>query len=62
VIFIETAVFTAQIKTLVSDEDYAELQRELAVDPECGDIIAGTGGLRKIRMAAKGKASVAARA
>ncbi len=54
-IFIETAIFTAQIKALVSDEAYAEFQRELAPDPEGGDVIAGTGGLRKIRMAAKGK-------
>ncbi len=54
-IFIETPVFTAQIKALVSDEEYSALQRELAADPEAGDVIAGTGGLRKIRMAAKGK-------
>lgn len=54
-IFIETPVFTAQIKALVSDEDHAALQCELTADPEAGDVIAGTGGLRKIRMAAKGK-------
>ncbi|HEY6894040.1 MAG TPA: type II toxin-antitoxin system RelE/ParE family toxin [Rhodanobacteraceae bacterium] len=54
-IFVETPIFTAQIKALVSDEEYATLQRELAADPEAGDVIVGTGGLRKIRMAAKGK-------
>src|SRR5215813_3725783 len=54
-VFIETAVFTAQIKALVSDEEYAVLQRELVDDPEAGNVIAGTGGLRKIRMAARGK-------
>jgi RelE toxin of RelEB toxin-antitoxin system len=54
-VFIETPVFTAQIKTLVSDEDYAALQRELTAHPEAGDVISGTGGLRKIRMAARGK-------
>ena len=53
-IFIETPVFTRQIIALVDDDDYAELQRELANNPEAGDVIAGTGGLRKIRMAAKG--------
>ena len=53
-IFIETPVFTRQISVLVDDEDYAEFQRELADDPEAGDVIPGSGGLRKIRMAAKG--------
>jgi hypothetical protein len=32
-IFIETAVFTAQIKALVSDEEYTALQHELVADP-----------------------------
>lgn len=54
-IFVETAVFTRQIKALVSDEEYAAFQRELAADPEAGDVIAGTGGLRKIRLAARGR-------
>jgi hypothetical protein len=53
-IFIETSVFTRQITALVDDDDYADFQRELANDPEAGDLIPGTGGLRKIRMAAKG--------
>lgn len=53
-IFIETPVFTRQIAALVNDDDYADFQRVLANDPEAGDVIAGTGGLRKIRMAAKG--------
>jgi len=52
-IFIETAVFTRQITALVNDDDYADFQCELANDPEAGDVIPGTGGLRKIRMAAK---------
>ena len=53
-IFIETPVFTRQMTALVDDDDYADFQRELAKDPEAGDVIPGTGGLRKIRMAAKG--------
>ncbi|MFK2917947.1 type II toxin-antitoxin system RelE/ParE family toxin [Dyella koreensis] len=53
-IFIETPVFTRQIAALVDDDDYADFQRALANDPEAGDVIPGTGGLRKIRMAAKG--------
>ena len=54
-IFIETPVFTAQITELVDDDDYQELQRRLAHDPECGNLIPRSGGLRKIRMALPGR-------
>lgn len=53
-IFVETPVFTHQIAELVDDESYAELQSELVRNPESGDLIKGAGGIRKIRMAAKG--------
>ena len=54
IIFIETAVFTRQIAALLDDDEYSAFHRALAEDPEAGDVIPGTGGLRKIRMAAKG--------
>ncbi len=54
-IFIETPIFTAQIKALADDETYRQLQRELADDPERGDLIARSGGLRKIRMPLPGR-------
>lgn len=54
-IFFETPVFTAQIKALVDDDDYLELQRQLLADPESGDLIPRSGGLRKIRMALPGR-------
>ena len=47
--FLETHAFTRQIVALMSDSDYAALQGALIVDPEAGDLIQGTGGLRKIR-------------
>ena len=47
--FFETTVFTRQITALLADSDYAALQGTLVVDPEAGDLIPGTGGLRKIR-------------
>jgi len=53
-IFIETPIFTKQITALLDDDSYGELQRELAGDPEAGDVIPGAKGLRKIRVAAKG--------
>lgn len=54
-IFFETPVFTSQIKALVDDDDYLELQRQLAAHPESGDLIPRSGGLRKIRMALPGR-------
>lgn len=47
--FRETDLFTRDITTLLSDQEYAELQATLIVDPEAGDLIRGTGGLRKLR-------------
>jgi mRNA-degrading endonuclease RelE of RelBE toxin-antitoxin system len=48
-VFIETPVFTADVKSLLPDDSYAQLQRELIARPTAGDLIPGTGGLRKIR-------------
>lgn len=47
--FLETAVFTRRITALLNDSEYAALQGVLSVNPEAGDLIPGTGGLRKIR-------------
>lgn len=54
-IFIETSVFTRQVRDLLSDEDYTEFQSELAANPLAGALIEGTGGLRKVWVAAKDK-------
>lgn len=59
--FIETMVFTKQIKQLATDEELFTLQNELIAYPDKGDLIVGTAGLRKIRMSVgnKGKRSSA---
>jgi mRNA-degrading endonuclease RelE of RelBE toxin-antitoxin system len=54
-IFIETSVFTRQIQKLLDDDEYRLLQSQLVVRPEMGAIIPGSGGLRKVRWAAKGQ-------
>lgn len=54
-VFIETPLFTKQIAELMNDDAYGEFQRGLAANPDAGDTIAGTGGLRKIRVAASGR-------
>ncbi|OCT38560.1 type II toxin-antitoxin system RelE/ParE family toxin [Pseudomonas putida] len=53
-LFIETPLFTKRVKELLDDESYRLLQLALAISPTDGDLIEGTGGLRKIRVAAKG--------
>lgn len=54
-IFIETSVFTRQVQALLTDDEYADFQSALAVNPLAGDVIEGTSGLRKVRVAARGK-------
>lgn len=49
--FIETPLFTRQIKQIATDEELRELQKALIGTPDKGDLIQNTGGLRKIRMA-----------
>ena len=48
-IFVETPIFTKEILTLLSDEDYRAIQLALLFRPESGEIIQRTGGLRKLR-------------
>ncbi len=53
--FIEIHQFTAQVQAMLGDEVIHALQVFLAVNPEADDLVAGTGGLRKVRMAMPGK-------
>lgn len=53
-VFIESAVFTRQVGELLTDEEYTGLQWHLALDPKVGEVIRGTGGLRKVRWASSG--------
>ena len=53
--FVETSIFTERITKLLTDEAYRELQAVLAENPRAGDVIAGAGGLRKIRWRASGR-------
>ena len=54
-IFIETPIFTKRLRELLDDDSYAAFQRLLANKPDSGDVIEGTGGLRKIRVASHGR-------
>lgn len=53
--FINTAVFDQQWAALgLGDEDLSRLQQALIEDPEAGNVVSGTGGLRKVRFAPPG--------
>jgi mRNA-degrading endonuclease RelE of RelBE toxin-antitoxin system len=49
--FVELPPFARQRADYMDDEAYRALQNELMQNPEAGDVIEGTGGLRKVRQA-----------
>jgi hypothetical protein len=53
--FRETKRFTRRVLELMTDDDYGRLQNYLTARPDAGDVIQGSGGIRKIRWAAGGK-------
>ena len=53
--FVETRLFSRLVYDYLSEEEYSSLQRHLAAWPEAGDVVPGTGGVRKVRWAAKGR-------
>lgn len=52
--FIETPSFTRMVTALLTDDEYTGLQNILMNNPQCGDIIKGGGGIRKLRYAVQG--------
>jgi mRNA-degrading endonuclease RelE of RelBE toxin-antitoxin system len=51
-VLVESPVFTRQVQELLTDDEYRELQWHLAIHPDAGALIQGTGGLRKVRWSA----------
>ena len=49
------AEFLSRSSKLMSDEQRAQVVEMLARDPECGEIMQGTGGVRKVRVALAGR-------
>jgi len=54
-IIVETTVFSKLIGQLMDNDHYRELQELLIENPEIGDLIQGSGGLRKIRWKLTGR-------
>ena len=55
VVFVEAPIFTKLVYDYLKEDEYAALQWTLALRPETGKVISGSGGLRKIRWSAKGQ-------
>ncbi|MEP7384384.1 MAG: type II toxin-antitoxin system RelE/ParE family toxin [Gemmatimonadota bacterium] len=53
--FVETSVFTASLRRHLDEEQYRALQIALLLRPEQGDVIRGSGGVRKLRWAGSGR-------
>ncbi|WP_316674738.1 type II toxin-antitoxin system RelE/ParE family toxin [uncultured Tolumonas sp.] len=54
-IFVESTIFEKYREEYLTDDEFRLFQTELMSDPKRGDVIQGTGGLRKIRVAVKDK-------
>lgn len=54
-IFIETRLFTRLADEHLSDDELSKLQGYLNENAEAGDVIRGSGGVRKLRWAATGR-------
>lgn len=52
-LIIETSIFTRQVQRLLTDDEYRQLQAVLVARPDLGAIIVGSGGIRKVRWAAR---------
>jgi hypothetical protein len=53
--FVETRTFSRLVQEYLSDDEYRALQAALIENPEAGAVIAGSGGVRKLRWAARGQ-------
>ena len=49
--FVELPAFERHRADYLDDDGFRALQNVLMADPEAGDVIEGTGGLRKVRLA-----------
>jgi hypothetical protein len=54
-IFVEAPAFERIRERYLDDDQYRLLQLTLMANPESGDLIRGSGGIRKVRWAAHGK-------
>lgn len=54
-LFIETEIFTEDVQKLLTDDEFSRFQFFLALNPDYGEVIPETGGLRKVWWVSGGK-------
>jgi hypothetical protein len=52
--FIESSIFERVLTAYLDDDEYSELQQYLIHNPEAGEVIPRSGGVRKVRWARSG--------
>lgn len=52
---VETVPYLAEAERLFSEEERESIVDMIAADPQCGVVVPGTGGVRKVRVAASGR-------
>lgn len=52
---VETEGYLASAETLLGEEERSAIVTTIATDPTLGDLMPGTGGLRKVRIALPGR-------
>ena len=53
--FVESKLFTSLVHKYLPDDEYAALQQALTDNPEAGDMMRGSGGVRKMRWGTAGR-------
>lgn len=54
-VFTESAAFSRKVYGILSEDELIALEYRLLLSPDAGDLIRGAGGLRKIRVATRGR-------
>ena len=52
--FVESPLFASLLQDYLNDDEYAAFQLYLCENPDAGDVVKGSGGVRKIRWARQG--------
>lgn len=52
--FIESSIFERVLPVYLDDDEYSDLQQSLMQNPEAGEVVPGSGGVRKVRWSRPG--------
>ncbi len=54
-VFVESTIFEKHRSAYLPDDEFQQFQSDLLENPLVGDVIQGTGGLRKVRVGIQGR-------